>query len=299
MNMALRDEILGGITRANFTLLGEAVSWNLAENTKVSLDELKQALQVAGLDHDIAKELKNRYAFARAAKQMAENRIIRCTKDEPHLMLFQFTQEALDEAAGRFTYNFETTLQLDKDTGSITSEDPNAGQLVQLASELLAKAKVERLTNDITQLIMRLFDKQADLFPLRNAGGVYFVPERHMNFVDSIEKFVTGLGGNITRLPIPAGTKNGDKAVKEAVTSGIQALINEHLAAVEEFGNDTRPSTLSKAQAKVEATAFKIEAYASLMEDSKERLDQSLNAARLQLRQKTAEIMSYRAQAKQ
>jgi hypothetical protein len=287
-----------GINRQTYTLLGEVISWNLPENTVVSFSQLKQALAVAGLDDKIAREMLARHAFARAAKQLAQQRIIRCTEDLPHEMTFQFTKEFMDDAAGRFQYQYETVLKLDKDTGRVWEPMQAHPDLVAEAQRLLDKAKLERTTADITRYVMTLFNKQADLFPVRNAGGVYFVPEKHIGFVDKVELLLSALNGSVTRFPVPAGTKQGNKSVKDAVTQGLQTLIDEHLKAVDEFGSDTRPSTIERAARKIEEAKFKIESYAMYLEDESQKLNASLAAVSVTLRQKMEQVLAAKSSTK-
>jgi hypothetical protein len=292
-----------GINRTAYTLLGEVISWNLPENTIVSFAQLKQALLVAGLDEKIAREMLPRHAFARAAKQLAQERIIRCTEDSGHTMKFQFTREYLNTASGQFVYDYETTLQLDKDTGAVQPDysvpvGGHSSDLARQAQQLLDKARQERTTADITRYIMTLFSKQADLFPVRNAGGVYFVPEQHIGFVDKVETLLTALNGTVTRFPVPAGTKQGDKSVRDAVQQGLQTLIDEHLKAVDEFGTDTRPSTIERAARKIEEAKFKIESYAMYLEDESQKLNASLAAVSVTLRQKMEQVLAAKASTK-
>jgi hypothetical protein len=85
----------------------------------------------------------------------------------------------------------------------------------------------------------RLFERQADLFPIREKGGCYFSPVEHTAFVDRIDRLLQTLRGKLRRFPVPAGTPQGDRSVREAVAAGLATLIAEHEAAVESFGNDT------------------------------------------------------------
>ena len=80
-----------------------------------------------------------------------------------------------------------------------------------------------RTAGDVTTVIQRLFDRHADLFRIRDQGGCYFVPAAHMEFVEKVEKFVSVLNGNLRRFPIPAGTPQGDRSVKESVADGLDA----------------------------------------------------------------------------
>jgi hypothetical protein len=284
-------------TTQGLDLLGEIIAWNLPENTVVPYADLINYLRVAGLDEKVAREMRPRHAFARAAKQLAEQRIIRCIEDKPHKMRFQFTKEdRVGQGSAEFVYNKETILELDKDTGAILSEDGNSVTLVAEASRLLEKARNERLTADISRYIMVLFERQADLFPVRNAGGVYFVPQQHIAFVQQIQTLVEQLNGNVTRFPVPKGTQQGNKSVREAVQTGLQTLIEEHLKAVEDFGTDNRPSTLEKQVAKIEQTKFKIEAYAEYLGDQQDKLKVNLAAVSVNLQAKLAEVLKFRAE---
>jgi hypothetical protein len=283
--------------RANFQLLGEIITWDLSSDTAVKFADLVTALQDSGLETKVARELLPRYAFVRAAKKMAEQRIIRCVGEANGRLAFQFTKEHLDSTAGRFDYDYEATILLDKDNGSIevvstTLNDAECQKLAEHARDLLQTAMENRTTADITRVIKRLFEKRADLFPVREAGSVYFVPDKHAAFVDSVETFVTRLSGRLNRFPVPEGTQKGNKSVQAAVTQGLQQVINEHAAAVAEFGTDTRISTINKAIEKVETTGFKIEAYAQYLDTEKQKLVDTLGLIRAQMKQKLEEVLS-------
>lgn len=294
---------MNNITRNTHTLLGEVIAWNLPDNTTIPYTDLLDALRAAGLNEKVAKEMLPRYAFVRAAKELADQRIIRQVADEGGVLTFQFTREYLDKQDNQFHYQYETALDLDKTTGKITPHDPadrfqtSVDTLITRAQALLEKCKNERLTGDITRYLKILFNKEADLFPVRNAGGVYFVPEQHMAFVDKIETLVTTLHGNVTRFPVPVGTKAGDKSVQQAVSQGLQQLIDEHLMAVDQFGTDTRVSTIERHVNKIEQTKFKIEAYAGYLADQQEKLLTSLKTVSLTVRQKLEQVLAAQATA--
>lgn len=91
-----------------------------------------------------------------------------------------------------------------------------------------------------------MFERRADLFPIRDRGGVYFVPQPHAAFVDGVQTFLGKVNGRLARFPVPAGTPPGDRSVKDAVAGGLAELIAEHRAAVALFAADTRESTLNR-----------------------------------------------------
>jgi hypothetical protein len=254
-------------------MLGEIITWKI-QGVAISHADLLAGLMASDLDCDVARELAPRNAFARACSKLDSERIIRKVAEDHATITFQFTREALEE--GKFSYHFESLLFLDKHSGAITSENL---ELEQLAKEEFGRCMEARTANDVTRLVQRLFERHADLFSIRDQGGVYFVPEVHHDFIAKVERFVRNIGGSLQRFPIPAGSPQGDRAVQEAVAHGLQAIIDEHLQAVQKFGEDTRPDTLRRAEEKVRATKLKIEGYSFYLDKKREDLEASLQQA--------------------
>ena len=261
-------------------LLGEIITWSCAKVRIRHLD-LIEALRGSGLDESVARELAPRHAFARACKKLSEARIIRQVSEDDKLIRFQFTAEHRE--GDHFSYDLETMLTLDKTTGKVTCDLPG---LAALAQEELDRCLEARTGGDVTRIIQKLFERKADLFPIREQGGAYFCPQEHVAFVDQVQSFLGRLNGKMNRFPVPAGTPEGDRSVKESVAAGLAALIAEHRSAVEAFGEDTRPSTLERAAERIRQTRFKISAYADYLAEEKARLEEQLAGAARQLRAK-------------
>ncbi len=269
---------------AGTRLLGEVISWTCS-GVAVTHPALLGALRDAGLDESVARELAPKHAFTRACKKLCDRRIIRQVAEDAAAVKFQFTQESRD--GDRWEYTLETLLTLCKETGRVTCDLPG---LATLAQEELDRALDARSGADVTRVIQRLFVARADLFPVRPQGGVYFCPARHAGFVDRVQAMLGRLNGQILRFPVPAGTAEGDRSVKESVAAGLAALIDEHRRAVAQFGEDTREDTLKRAAEKIRATQFKVQAYAEYLLDEKGRLDRELAAARDELRTKVEQL---------
>lgn len=265
---------------AGTKLLGEVISWTCA-GVAVTHPALVAALAAAGLDPALARELAPRHAFTRACKKLSAARVIRRVAEDAATLTFQFTAES--RSADRLEYTLETMLTLDKQTGGVTCDLPG---LATLAQEELDRAVAARTGADVTRVVQKLFDRHADLFPVRPQGGVYFVPERHTPFVDRVQQVLSRLGGQVLRFPVPAGTPEGDRSVNEAVAAGLKALIHEHRQAIAAFAADTRDATLARAATRIRATRFKLAAYAEYLADAKADLDRELAAARDELRAK-------------
>ena len=254
-------------------MLGEIITWKI-QGVAISHADLLAGLMASDLDCDVAKELAPRNAFARACSKLDSERIIRKVAEDHATITFQFTREAIEE--GKFSYHFESLLFLNKHSGGITSENL---ELEQLAKEEFGRCMEARTANDVTKIVQRLFERHADLFSIRDQGGAYFVPEVHHDFIAKVERFVRNIGGSLQRFPIPAGSPQGDRAVQEAVAHGLQAIIDEHLQAVQKFGEDTRPDILRRAEEKVRATKLKIEGYSFYLDKKREDLEASLQQA--------------------
>ena len=271
-------------TPAGTRLLGEVLAW-ACPGLSVAHSALVAALTDAGLDASVARELAPRHAFSRACKKLSEQRIIRPVSEDANTVKFQFTQESRE--GDRFEYTLETMLTLEKQTGAVTCE---LSGLATMAQEELDRCIAVRTGSDVTRIVQRLFEKQADLFSIRPQGGTYFVPQKHAAFVDKIQDFLNRVGGRLLRFPVPAGTEEGDRSVTAAVAEGVSVVIEEHRAAVASFGTDTRNDTLERAAEKIRTTRFKVQAYAEYLAGEKAALDRALECASDELRAKVVKI---------
>lgn len=266
-------------------LLGEVVSWDVA-GISVRHAQVVQALKDAGLDEKIARQLAPRNAFCRACRKLADNRIIRHVSEDVHYLTFQFTAEVPDD--GKFRYDFEALLTLDKQSGSVKCEsDPALAALAQSAVDDSVDARRPR---DITAIAQRVFDRKADLFPLRKQGGCYFVPQTHAELCGRVEQFLAAVGGSMQRLPVIGGTPHGDRSVKDAVAAGLGQAVEELRLAIQAFGEDTRSDTLNRGAERIRVNRFKVEVYAQYLADQRERLDRELDDAAALLREKVGAI---------
>jgi hypothetical protein len=270
-------------------LLGEIITWSCTGVSIRHLD-LVNALRDSGLDEGVARELAPRHAFSRACKKLSDARIIRQVVEDDKGIQFQFTAEKRD--GDRFEYELETMLSLEKVTGKVSCALPG---LATLAQEELDRCIAARTGGDVTRLIQKLFERQADLFPIREKGGCYFTPHEYAGFVDRVQGFLGKLNGKMNRFPVPAGTAHGDKSVKDAVASGIAALIEEHRRAVADFGEDTRELTLKRAAERIRLTRHKVSAYAVYLQEERDRLEHNLAAASTELRRKVEDLAEARS----
>ena len=269
---------------AGTRLLGEVIAW-ACPGVSVTHADLVRAIEDAGLDPGVARELAPRHAFSRACKKLSDQRIIRPVAEDQTTVTFQFTQESRSD--DKFEYTLETMLSLDKQTGSVTCALPG---LATLAQEELDRCIAVRTGGDVTRVVQKLFERRADLFPIRPQGGTYFVADQHADFVNQIQDLLNRVGGRLRRCPVPAGTDEGDRSVTQAVADGLAAVVAEHRAAVAQFGSDTRSDTIERAAEKIRTTKFKLTAYAEYLSGERERLDRAVADAERELRAKVEQI---------
>lgn len=266
-------------------LAGEVVTWHAGDATHTHA-MVVAALKTSGLDETIARELLPRHAFSRAARKLQAERIIAQLRDESDTLTFQFTKAFL--TADEWQYQKEAIVSLDKKSGKITC--PVDAGLEALAQAELDKAMEQRTPSDVTRIVQKLFEAEADLFPIREQGGAYMVLAEHIGFADRVHRFLEALGGRMQRLPIAAGTPQGDASVEQIVVSGIQGIITDHEKAVAAFGVDTRADTLERAAERITQTRVKLQAYQHYLRERADELVQALNRSNDALKARVALI---------
>lgn len=279
-------------------LLGEIVTWDL-RSMEIPLATIQTALRDAGLPEDSLGDLRPQTAFARAVKDLRENRTIDRIKidSKSTLIHFQFTRMHLDQSAFEIDFTREALCTLDTDTGAITCPDSPA--IENHARTMFAHALAHRTTSDVTRLVQRLFEAHADLFPINPKKGVaYFVPEVHRSFSAQMEDFLSALGGSLLRFPVPSGTDAGNRSVRESVDAGLLAMAEELKTAREAWNESTRHATMDHQLARLQIVQHKAEAYATLLGDRQAQTLALLAQHKAELIQKINEISALKEEKK-
>lgn len=262
-------------------LLGEIITWSAGGPQPYA--GVLAALKGAGLNDTVARAMLPRHAFARACRKLGQDRVINLVDETANELVFQFTRVAFDNAAKEYRFNTEAKVTLTKSTGDL--DCPAAPELATAAAQLLAREIATRTPGDIGNVVQRLFEQEADLFPIREQGGAYFVPDRHQAFTLKIVSFLEAMGGTVHRWPVPRGTPHGDRAAREAVADGFRKAVKGHLDAVGRFDATTRDSTWETRLEEVRETRFKAEAYRDLLQDQVSEIDEALAKAAESIRE--------------
>lgn len=271
-------------------LLGEVVTWDIATQD-IPYHDVIDALREAGLDPDAASELSPKSAFKRACKTLKENRSIdrlnQSGKKKGGPVIYQFTRKELED--GKLEFDYECQMELDAETGSVSCQED--GVLEEQTQKLVDFAKETRTGQDITRLVQKLFNDNADLFPINPRKGVaYFVPIEHREFTAKVEAFMSSLGGEICRFPVPRGDEKGEESVRGAIKAGIATLVDELNGAVSEWDDTTRGSTMERAKNRWTTIYNKVDAYSEYLGAEKRSLQDALDKAKDELYRRITEL---------
>jgi hypothetical protein len=273
-------------------LLGQIVTWD-TKGGDIPIAKIRAALLTADLP-DVAGDLNNRSAFSRATKHLKENRSIDKVKDtKDGKVIFQLTRK--DVIDDKVSFLYETQVTLDTTNGDIICDD---SFIESEARRMFAHAMEVRSASDITRMVQALFKNNADLFPINPSKGVaYFVPACHSEFTAKVSQFLSEVGGCVWQFPVPKGTPEGNKSVKEAVASGLRAILDELNGCVDEWDDTTRQSTMTRGVKKWQEIKHKAECYAEYLASEQSELLKQIEAAKLKLIDKVSAVTQTEAAA--
>jgi hypothetical protein len=239
--------------------LGTIVSWKVP--AEVPLSTLRDGLAAAGLDTSLAADLAPRNALSRAMREMNKNRVIRKLRMNGDVLTFQINQVV--QAGQHIEYPHETDVDLNTTTGVVYSSDP----VVEAdAKRLLQEHLDKRLTSDLTRLVQRVFDsKRADLIPIREQGGAYFVPDAQSELVDAMRTLLQHIGGNLRSFAIRLGSDDTSESVAESLAEYMSSLLTDFRESVESLDTDTRKDVYERRATSIAEMRAKMECYGALL----------------------------------
>jgi hypothetical protein len=262
---------------------GSLVGWERFRNPKIHRSLVEQSLAKHGLPTEVVHDLTPKAAFGRACQEMKENRQIDKLKHKGGVFQFQLTKKALlDE---RIEFDFEAIVELDGASGRITCNDLG---IRQRAEVLFNDALAHRTPQDITKMVLKLLTTGCECWPfLVEKGCVYFVPDKHDDMLNKVEKFVTDMGGTFRRSPVPRGDGYGDQTAKEACMAYLHGMLKELREVVDGFDETTRSDTMLRVAERFQELKFKAESY---KEYTSHTIETAIEEARKGLIQKVKDV---------
>ncbi len=260
-------------------LLGEVISWT-CPGIAVRHADVIAALRDAGLDESVARVLLPRHAFSRACKKLRE------PHHPPRRRGRRRTSRSSSPTRVGPGDTYEYTLETDAHPpqgdreGGVRHPRPGDARPGTCSTGRSTTGR----GRDVTRLIQRLFDRQADLFPSGKPGGVYFVPQAYAAFVDRVQSSSAGSTAAWPAFPSRRARRTATGRSRTPSPTGLARLIAEHREAVAGFGDDTRRDTLDRAAERIRLTRHKLESYSELLAEEKARLERELAQAAAELR---------------
>ena len=258
--------------------LGQIVSWRVP--TSVSVDTLRAALGAARLDPELAGDLHPRYVLARALRDMKSGRVIcRLKQIDENTVSFQLTLQ--QAGATQVDYKREAVVTLDLHSGVVTADDPG---IEAKARELVREHAAKRLTNDLTRLVQHVYDKhRADLIPIRDQGGAYFVPDLHKALVDQSRLFLLAIGGRLNSFAVRLGCSDTAESVAESMAEYLQRLIEEFRVSCADITMDSRRDVVNRRNERAAELRRRLECYRGLLGAAATGIDTAIETAEKEL----------------
>ena len=240
--------------------LGQIVTWRVP--AQVTLTDLRAALAAAHLDEELARDLHPRHVFSRALRDMKAGRVI-CRlqgSTEDHVS-FQITRQ--DAGLTEVVYERDAQVDMDLHTGAVTSDH---AETELRARDLVEAHTKKRLTSDLTRLVQQVFDCQrADLVPLREQGGVYFVPDQHKDLVEQVRTLLHEIKGRLNSFAIRLGCADTAQSVADSLSEHLAGLIEEFRASCAEISVDSRGDAIARREARITELRRRLECYRGLL----------------------------------
>lgn len=256
--------------------LGWIVSWKVP--SEVPLTSLRDALRTAGMDTDLAGDMSTQNALRRALRDMNESRVIRKLRHDGDNVYFQITHEEKTEA--KIEYWREAEVCLDG-SGIVTCDVP---ELADQARVLLQEHLAKRLTTDLTRLLKTVFDRRkADLVPIREQGGAYFVPEHCHELVEQSRTLLDNIGGKLRSFAVRLGCGDTKASVAESLSQYLGDLVGEFRESLEGISSETRGFLIERRAARVAELRQKLSTYRGLLSGYADVLAADIDAADQQL----------------
>lgn len=264
-------------------LFAEIITWDAP--AQAIRKEVWHALADVGLDTELLPDMTERQAASRAASALKDKELQVDRLQTAGQIQYQLTNRTLNEASIEFCPR--TVVTVDKwCVRTLTGSEEDAKTFQDKMYEA-----VRVLTGaDVSRVVARAFDEHAAMFPVvPRKGVVYVVPVQYQELVVRVESFLAKIGGRLHKFPVPRDS-DGESSVRDAITQGVQGMIEELQEAVEAWDETTRGSTQEHARAKWAQIQAKIEEYQDYVSGNRATLETLLDGARARIEDRVLEI---------
>ena len=264
-------------------LFAEIITWDVP--SRVRRKDVWQALADVGLPPKLLPDMTERQAASRASSALKDKRLQVDRLPSAGRIEYQLTDRSVTDH--RIDFFPRTTVVVDQWAAKLVT-----GSMRD--AEQFEKAMGEAMTwitgADVSRVVARAFDEHAALFPVvPKKGVVYVVPVQYQELVMRVESFLSQIGGRLHKFPVPRDSE-GESSVKDAITAGVQGMIEELQEAVTEWDVTTRNSTQEAARTRWATIQAKIKEYDEYVQGNRGVLEAMLGAARQRIEDRVLEL---------
>ena len=277
--------------------LGVATWWTIYQGS-VILGQVENALRAEGLATDLVKEPSPKKAFSRAAKKLDKdhrNVFARKIRDGADRAVVGIVRESADAVAETLDYDQQVTAHLNKESGTLTTYQPkdgNGGDAVAKEFQESFDEFRQVLTDADLRLMVREVIRRAGGVPLRQSGGIYFIPKSEVGTMVRVDGVLRRLGlGQMYFMRVPDGVSEKNIAWTSAEQE-IRERVERILIATDRI--EKRAKCLVKQEARFKEVERLFEAYQELTEaeEQADNLRDYLREAGGRIAEKLAELQA-------
>jgi hypothetical protein len=288
------------------------ILWFTISDCKVSFEELKTAFKAAGIDEKyLPKEISPRDAFRRATKVAEAKRIkldddtylnllVREVKMADDEIVRQLVREVVDSKNTRLEYLPVVEFGLKNDTDfsadcmidtlALYQEEIKAMKNVTIEYEKCRQNYNGRHVRELVQGILSGCDPVA----VRPSGGVYFVPEKHGETVQSLSDMVKILSqysinserSRLYSVPVIDAKEHREmvaESLEDQVKNNGQSIVSE-MANVLKSGRNITQKTAEQYINKVKDLKSMVAKYSDMLQTEILNVDEIMDIAMKQAR---------------
>ncbi|HTJ62120.1 MAG TPA: hypothetical protein VL333_13095 [Candidatus Saccharimonadales bacterium] len=268
--------------------VGFIVSWSVPATVK--LNDLRNGIIAAGLDPDLAPDLRPASRVARSASYIAKTTSAKDVKKLARPVAHTTRQITREDhaASGSLTYTREAAIDFDDIANRLTTDDPALRQAVADADQLVIET---RTASDVTRILQRVVSGAgSDLIPVRDQGGAYFIPSGQ-GVIGQMASILDEIGGSLSRFACTIG-HGSDESIANTITDYMLKQIGELKEAIDELNEKgIRSDVKSRRLTRVAELRERVGAYATLVGAQAAKLTEAIDTAEATLLAKLGKSM--------
>jgi hypothetical protein len=246
------------------------------------------SLAANGLPPKKAVKATYREAFQRWLETIRKNRAIDRLPELdgfPHLAIFQFTKNALEE--GEYQYATETKIVLDTTTGKVTCRD-NA-TLAQYAQSMVNQFLEEKTADYINTLVKHLVDDATTMNSMNLSPRAYSFSADFADLATKVHNFLLDIGCR-SKLFSLARDARTEQSLAEVAIEKATRLMDALDERVNSWEQGTTAKSVSNQAERFVAAKREVESHAALFKGLYQEMVDRINKSCAKMMQRAQEL---------